>query len=50
MMLQPTEEEAKLYDELKKTNDPEKIKRIRARLYEIALQEEEELKDCPFVH
>lgn len=50
MMLQMTNEEIELYEKLdKEVNESEKNK-IRERLKEIAIQRQEELKDCPFCH
>lgn len=50
MMLQMTNEEIELYEKLdKEVNESEKNK-IRERLKEIAIQRQEELKDCPFRH
>lgn len=50
MMRQPTEDEIRLYDRLKQTKDMEERKQIRERLREIAIKEDEKLKDWPFVH
>lgn len=50
MMLQWTDEQAKLHKQLKTTTDPEEQKKIRKRLREISKEIDEELKDCPFVH
>lgn len=50
MMILFTDEQTRLYDELEKTTDPERIKEIRKRLLEIAKEREDEYKDCPFVH
>lgn len=49
-MIQFTKREAELYDMLRKATDPEEIAKIRQELHEIAERQEEELKDCPFVH
>lgn len=50
MMLQMTNEEIELYEKLdKEVNESEKNK-IRERLMEIAIQQQKELKDCPFAH
>lgn len=49
-MIQFTEEQTRLYDELEKETDPEKIKEIRNRLHKIAREVDEKYKDCPFVH
>ena len=50
MMIQATDEMSELYDKLMKTEDQEEIEVIRKRLKEIAKEEEEKYKDCPFVH
>lgn len=50
MMVQGTKRENELYDKLKETTDPAEIAKIRQELHEIAIQQDENLKDCPFVH
>lgn len=50
MMIQGTDEEARLYDELKETTDTTRIREIRKRLSEIWEEQDKELEDCPFVH
>ena len=50
MMLQPTEEEVKLYEELEKAKTKEEVEKINKKIKELAEKQDEELKDCPFVH
>ncbi len=50
MMLQPTDEQIKLYEKLDKTESSEEKEKIFKRLKEIAIQRQEELKNCPFCH
>jgi len=50
MMIQPTKEQVELRKKLLDSNDDEEKKKIRKRLKEIAIQQNEKLKDCPFVH
>ena len=53
MMIQFTEEQVKLYDELdasKAQNDEEKAKKIIAKIKEIALKRDKELEGVPFDH
>lgn len=50
MMLLPTNEEYELYQKLRKTTDEKEKEMIRKRLKEIAIQQKEALKDCPFAH
>lgn len=50
MMLQPTNEQVELYDRLSKSTDEKEKEEIRKRLKEIAIQRDEELKNCPFCH
>ena len=50
MMLQPTNEEYELYKKLDKVTDEKETDTIRKRLKEIAIQQKEALKDCPFAH
>ena len=50
MMIQFTEEQNRLYDELEICKDEKRRKEIRKRLDEIAHEKAEELKNCPFAH
>ena len=50
MMIQPTKEKIELRKKLLDSNNDEEKKKIRKRLKEIAIQQNEKLKDCPFVH
>ena len=50
MMIQPTEEEKKLFDDLKKANTREEVDQINEKIRKLAERQNEELKDCPFVH
>lgn len=50
MMIQGTDEETKLFDELEQTNDPDRKKEIRKRLSEIWKEQEKDYENCPFVH
>lgn len=50
MMIQATKEQSELYDRLLVTKDEEEIKKIRKRLEELAKEQDEKYKNCPFVH
>lgn len=50
MMLQPTNEQVELRNRLRNSDDEKEKAEIRKRLKEIAIQRQEELKDCPFAH
>ena len=50
MMLLPTNEEYELYKKLDQTTDKKEREKILERLKEIAIQQKEALKDCPFAH
>ena len=50
MMLLPTNEEYELYKKLDQTTDEKEREKILERLKEIAIQQREALKDCPFAH
>lgn len=50
MMLQPTMEQVELRNGLLNSTDEKEKEAIRKRLKEIAIQQREALKDCPFAH
>lgn len=50
MMLQPTEEEKKLFDELEKAKTREEVDEINKKIKELCEKQKAEMKDCPFVH
>ena len=50
MMIQPTEEESKLYDSLENAKSKEEKAEIIKKIKECIKERDEALKDCPFVH
>lgn len=50
MMLQPTSEQVELRNKLLSSTNEKEKETIRKRLKEIAIQQKEVLKDCPFAH
>lgn len=50
MMVQPTEEELKLYEKLDAATTKEEKAEIEKKLREYLLKREEEFKDYPFAH
>ena len=50
MMLQPTREQVELINKLLSSTNEKEKETIRKRLKEIAIQQKEALKDCPFAH
>lgn len=50
MMLHFSDEEIELFDRLDKAKTEEEWKEINEKIREIALKQQEELKDCPFCH
>lgn len=50
MMLQPTNEQVELRSRLRNSGNEKEKAEIRKKLKEIAIQRQEELKNCPFAH
>lgn len=50
MMLQPSEEEIKLYEKLNAAKSENEREEATEKLRAYLLRKKEELKDCPFAH